>query len=64
MLGEVPVGPDHPTLFMPEIGLYFGRDVGAARARIQMVKDAGFGVIKGEVAHASRYRPTIWSTWR
>ncbi len=50
MLGNVPVGADHPTLFMPEICLYFGRDVGAARERIQMVKDAGFDVIKGEVA--------------
>jgi sialic acid synthase SpsE len=53
MLGEIPVGEGHPTLFMPEIGLYFGKDVEQARDSIKHVAEAGCKVIKGEIAHTA-----------
>jgi sialic acid synthase SpsE len=52
-LGDVAVGADHPTLFLPEIGLYFRQDIGQARESIQKVRDAGCKVIKGEIAHTA-----------
>lgn len=52
-IGGVSVGPEHPTLFMPEIGLYFRTDVGQARESIHKVKDAGCTVIKGEICHTA-----------
>jgi len=53
VLGGVPVGPNYPTIFMPEIGVYFQQDIGQARESIAMVKEAGFEIIKGEVAHSA-----------
>ena len=50
-LGDVPVGPEHPTLFLPEIGLYFRQDVERAKDSIRLVAETGCKVIKGEIAH-------------
>ncbi|HIF10539.1 MAG TPA: spore coat protein [Sneathiellales bacterium] len=51
MLGDVPIGPDHPAILMPEIGLYFNQDIGQARDTIQYMADLGVKVVKGEVFH-------------
>lgn len=53
MIGDVPVGPHQPTLFLPEIGLYFQQDIEQARDSICAIVDSGCRVIKGEIAHTA-----------
>lgn len=55
VIGGQPVGKDHPPLFLPEIGCYFGKDVGKAKNSIDNVIKAGFPLIKGEVCHDASY---------
>lgn len=53
MLGTVPVGGGHPTVFVAEVGTFFNQDVRLAHEYIEAVASAGVPVFKTEILHDS-----------
>ena len=50
-IGDIVIGQDAPSVFLPDIGTFFNQDVARGLALIDRVADAGARVIKGEVLH-------------
>jgi len=59
LLGTTPVGPDHPPVFLAEIGTLFNQDVGLARDMVEQVRRSREAVrhtpllLKGEILHTA-----------
>ena len=54
-IGSQSVGETAPTIFLPEIGCYFQKNVEEAKATIQKIKDLDIKLVKGEIAHSPEY---------
>lgn len=50
-VGDVPIGPGEPCVFLADIGTFFNQDVAAGRELIDCVAAAGALFVKGEVLH-------------
>lgn len=50
-IGSVPVGDEHPVVFMAETGTFYNQDLGLARALFSAAAEAGVQVLKGEILH-------------
>ena len=50
-IGKVPVGDDHPPVFIAEVGSFFNKDVDLALDFLKQTLDAGAPVFKTEILH-------------
>jgi sialic acid synthase SpsE len=50
-IGDVPVGDDHPTVVMAEIGTFYNQDIVLARDYLAQAIEAGAPIVKTEIVH-------------
>lgn len=50
-IGGIPIGPEHPTVLMAEIGTFFNQDVEQGCAYLRAAVTAGVTLLKGEILH-------------
>jgi sialic acid synthase SpsE len=51
LVGGVPVGDGHPTVFVAEIGTFFNKDIQLAESYVRTAVEAGAPVLKTEILH-------------
>ena len=51
MLGSIPVGDGHPTVFVAEVGSFFNQDLELAKSYLRAAAAAGAPVFKTEIIH-------------
>lgn len=51
--GDVPVGPNVPPVLLPDIDMFFNKDLAVARQVVSQLVESGVNVIKGAVIHTA-----------
>lgn len=50
-IGNRLIGDGHPPLLVPDIGTFFNQDVGQAVELVDILKESGAEIVKGEILH-------------